>query len=194
MTTKPCVNLSTMLPSNPVASRSLPQLFLSKWFKWFIFVGSIFFFFFSLPWLCWNGCSRSLKCVFDHISGLLVILILFMFSIVFDSASINICFQVFWGSSNLLEYSPPHSMSSPTHSNLLNCCFHGNYSNLFSLLACLQPYLLSFTLQVGPFHMAQDQMKWPSLNLSCKLPVSLHDLKQLTLLVSSKFSFPMSKS
>lgn len=44
----------------------------------------------------------------------------------------------------------PQHQSSATHSNLLNCHFHGNYSNLFSLLACLQPYLFSLALQVLP--------------------------------------------
>lgn len=121
--TKPLINLSTTLPPAPVAARSLPQLFP---FKWFIFVNSIF------PFLsCQNGYSQSLICLFDYISGLLVILILFIFSTVVDSASIKTRFQVSWDSSNLLgcvtllhlplpHTTPPHPKfpSFPTHWNL----------------------------------------------------------------------------
>lgn len=87
---KPFINLTSKLPPTPGAAWSLPLLLP---FKWFIFVNSI-----SLFLLCWNGYSQSLKYLFDYISGLLVILIIlifFIFSIVFDNASIKMHFQVF---------------------------------------------------------------------------------------------------
>lgn len=101
-----------------------------------------------------------------------------------------ICFQDFWGSSNLWGCpAMPQHQSSATPSNLFNFHFHGNYSNLFSLIACLQSYLLSFALQVFHCQMVHDQMKWPSPNFSWKPPFTLCGLTQ-SMLLSSCFSFP----
>lgn len=157
----------------PMAAWSLPQLVPSKWF---IFVNSIFPFL-----LCWNGYSQSLKCLFDHISGLLDILILFLFSIVFDSASIKTCFQVFWDSSDLEGCAPSPVVSEFSHSlKLVQLPFSWKwFQSLFT--PSLSPMVPPF------FHIAG----WPLSNGSGSngmsmpqtfLQTSFHSLLSLSLL------------